>query len=139
MFEPYEERKIWGSVLHVFSSDHASVSCLQVEADYRCSCHHHQYRANQFVLLDGCICIEQWNQGLALPSRIKILQPGNTHIVPSLIWHRFRVIASGRLIEVYWADAGGTVSMDDIVRNDEGGKDDFDGLKELLARGQNDS
>ncbi len=131
-FEPYKEEKIWGEVQHIFASEHAAVSCLELKADFRCSCHCHKERANLFALSEGCVCVEQWNHGLDRPSTITILQPGQVHTVYSGVYHRFRVIASGKLVEVYWPDEGGVVSMDDIVRHNEGGPDDFEELKKRL-------
>ena len=131
-FKPHSENKCWGKSLHIFSSEHAAVSCLELKADFRCSRHCHNERANLFALLEGCICIEQWDHGLKRPSTIRILRPGQIHTVHSSIYHRFRVISSGKLVEVYWPDEGGVVKIDDIVRHDEGGPDDFEDLKELL-------
>lgn len=132
-FQPIHEKKCWGEVLHVFSSPNAAVSCLNVNWGWRCSIHKHVERANSFAVIGGVLAVEDWPEGRDQPSRVRIVQPGETVTVPSGIWHRFRVIASGQVIEVYWPDTGGTVRMDDIEREDVGGRDDE---KELVRISQ---
>ena len=69
--------------------------------------------------------------------KIILLGPGDTLIVPSGVLHRFRVLCSGSLIEVYWPDRhGGQVRTDDIVRETTGGRDDMDDLKQKLERAE---
>ncbi len=114
------EDKIWGQVWHIFNSDQSAVSHLQVEKGHCCSRHKHLERANMFAVISGVIEIEQWNGDLGT-MMVRKLVPGDTCIVPSGIIHRFRVIESGQVIEIYWPDvSGGKVQEDDIVRLDEG-------------------
>jgi mannose-6-phosphate isomerase-like protein (cupin superfamily) len=112
------EQKIWGEVSHFFASDHAAVSHLRVKAGYQCSRHIHLQRANMFSVLSGQLIIEEWRPKLWFFH----LVPGESHTVPSGILHRFRVLESGEVIEVYWPDRGGIVLLDDIQRLDEGGR-----------------
>jgi len=121
MFQPKSEIKVWGKVLHIFSSEHAAVSCLEVKKGYQCSRHSHRERANMFCVQEGAIEIEEWN---STGSRLStMLGPGSSYVVPSGILHRFRVIESGMMVEVYWPDVeGGKVRSDDIERLDTGGK-----------------
>lgn len=117
------EIKCWGSVIHVFASDHAAISCLWVEAGHQCSRHYHVDRANQFTVMSGCIEVEEWDiMGDMITT---VLSAGGTHAVPSGRIHRFRVLESGQVVEVYWCDfVNGNekkVRLDDIVRLDEGG------------------
>lgn len=128
-FEPFSEEKVWGRVQHIFVSPHAAVSCLEVRAGYRCSRHLHSQRANLFAVLEGQIVVEIWPNGR---SELIELGPGDTCTVPSGVPHRFRVLQSGRVVEVYWPDRGGEVSMADIHRFDVGGEDDLAGLKGRL-------
>ena len=132
MFEPIREDKVWGSVIHAFASPHASVSCLEVNKGFRCSTHRHLDRANQFILLSGCVVIEQWIDGLDKRPHRSILIPGSILTVPSWLYHRFRVWQSGQIIEVYWPDHGGSVRPEDIDRNDTGGPDDLDELEHII-------
>ncbi len=135
-FQPFTEKKCWGEVTHIFASPHAAVSCLRVDAGQRCSCHLHFERANQFTVLEGSIVVEWWEGGFYGRKRIKMLTPSEVFAVPSFVPHRFRVIESGKVVEVYWADRGGEVRMNDIHRKDVGGPDDLDELKrEVLAAG----
>jgi mannose-6-phosphate isomerase-like protein (cupin superfamily) len=118
----YEE-KAWGRVMHVFAKWHSAVSYLEVAEKTRSSWHRHHCRANHFVCLSGEIVVEIEEQELV--SRI-VLVTGDSYTVPAMVWHRFRVLSSGSLIELYWCDGfqGGTVNESDIERRDEGGADD---------------
>jgi len=112
------EEKCWGEVWHLFHSEHAAVSYLKLNAGFRCSRHYHAERANQFVVISGRIMVE-WGTELECCTE---LGPDEAFTVPSKILHRFRVLESGVVIEVYWPDVpGGKVRQDDIVRFDEGG------------------
>jgi len=124
-----KEQKVWGWVTHIFSSDQAAVSCLEVKAGYRCSKHFHQERANLFAVQEGVVCVEMWEGS---KRTLNVLRAGDVFTVPSMQWHRFRVMESGRLVEVYWPDMGGGVRMEDIVREDEGGSDDLEELKKEI-------
>ena len=116
---PFWEEKCWGEVLHCFHNSQASVSYLKVREGYRCSRHFHEDRANDFIVISGQIMIEVWSKGKE--PKTELLIPGDTFSVLSKIVHRFNVIESGDLIEVYWPDRGGVVSIDDIIRLDVGG------------------
>lgn len=127
-FEPVTEDKVWGKVQHIFASPHAGVSCLIVKAGYQCSIHYHEKRGNLFTVLEGEIVVETFECTPRIPfdlanvvrfKRIK-LTPGRSYSVDPLIWHRFKVIQSGRVVEVYW-NALGDVDQKDIVRFDQGG------------------
>lgn len=116
------EQKVWGEVAHVFVSDRAAVSYLRVTKGTRSSRHFHQDRANQFIVLSGRLVVEEWRPGgdtLAIS-----LVAWQSYSIPSGVLHRFRVLESGEVIEVYWPDRGGTVRLDDIERLDEGGEDE---------------
>lgn len=115
------EEKVWGRVLHTFVSEHAAVSYLEVKEGFRCSRHCHKERANLFAVVDGRIVVEEW---VDVGVRRHDLIGGMIHVVPSGVLHRFRVIESGHVVEVYWPDRpGGKVRMDDIKRLDIGGRD----------------
>ena len=117
------EKKCWGEVWHLFVSEHAAVSYLKLNKGFRCSQHHHEERANQFVVISGRIVVEEFSHGTT-PTEVR-LGSDHSYIVPSGIKHRFRVLESGQVVEIYWPDVhGGKVRQDDIVRFDEGGVDD---------------
>ena len=124
MNQHVKETKVWGTVQHIFhDEDRAAVSYLEVNAGFRCSTHTHAWRANQFSVISGRIIIEEWDSNNKIVSTM--LYSGESHTVPSGVTHRFRVLESGVVIEVYWADTiGGAVLLDDITRFNEGGKDD---------------
>lgn len=117
------EKKVWGSVWHLFTSHSAAVSHLKLKAGFCCSRHKHLERANQFSVISGRVAIQQWDKFDDMTE--VILESGNSLTVPSGVIHRFRVLQSGTMVEVYWPDvACGWVRLDDIERLDEGGVDD---------------
>lgn len=137
MFSPKTEKKCWGRVQHIFSSPHAAVSLLDVKAGFKCSTHRHMYRGNLFAVKSGMIVVERWLEGFGTKSTFIELGPGDTVSVPALELHRFRVTASGFVVEVYYPDNGGMVSINDIERLDEGGDDDITELRKEM-RGVSD-
>ena len=113
------EKKCWGEVWHIFTSDHAAVSHLKLVAGFCCSIHKHLERANMFAVLSGRLVVEVWEAGSIASFE---LGPGDTHTVRSCVRHRFTVLEDGEAIEVYWPDhAEGRVRQDDIVRYSLGG------------------
>ncbi len=138
VFTPYVEDKIWGSVQHIFGSPYAGVSCLTIKKGYRCSTHYHEYRGNLFNVLEGVLVVETFNEepcveGTSVSlATSKVLHPGDTLTVPAGDWHRFRTLTNGRVVEVYWDDRG-PVDQDDIVRLDEGCKENWEELVALYG------
>ena len=121
MYKYEWEDKCWGKVQHVFASEQAAISHLVVNRGWRCSKHLHRERANLFAVSSGCIAVDEWDK----EKRIKttFLEVGEVHVVPSGVMHRFRVVSSGVVIEVYWSDVDdGRVSLSDIDREDAGGQ-----------------
>ena len=113
------DEKVWGYTSHVFCSDFAAVSYLETEAGFMCSRHRHAERLNLFACVQGRLLVEWWDKdGVRF---FVILVPGETCSIPSGVLHRFQVLESGRVIEVYWPDRGGVVRHDDIDRLDVGG------------------
>ena len=120
---PFWEEKCWGRVLHCFSSEQASVSYLEVLEGNQCSRHYHRWRANTFIVVSGMIVVEKWKQkdGSDQPTTTP-LYPMDCCTVPSNQLHRFKVLESGTIIEVYFPDkVGCKVDLDDIERLDVGG------------------
>lgn len=124
VISPSPERKCWGEATHIFTDHHCAVSYLKVIEGSRCSKHVHRWRANQFFVTYGKIVVEEFDCQLNF-IRATFLTSGQAYTVPSRVPHRFRVIESGEVIEIYWSDIiGGSVRLDDIERFDEGGVDD---------------
>lgn len=115
------EQKDWGEVLHLFLRDDAAVSMLHVEKDFRCSRHYHKDRANMFIVVSGKIDVLICDHKTSPGPRVAHLESGHAVVVESGCLHWFEVVEAGTVIEVYWADKGGKVSIDDIVRKDVGG------------------
>jgi len=121
------ESKIWGLVQHVFLSNQAAISVLQVERGFQCSKHYHNYRVNQFTVISGKLLIQEFPSvccDCPVCSGVNelVLGPGQSYKVYPGRVHRFRVLQSGKVVEVYWGyKEHDVVSIDDIVRLDEGG------------------
>ena len=119
---PFWEEKCWGRVLHCFSNEQASVSYLEVLEGNQCSRHYHKKRANTFIVVSGMIVVEKWRSHADdAPIVTTPLYPMDSTTVPSGQLHRFKVLESGTVIEVYFPDKGGKVDLDDIERLDVGG------------------
>jgi hypothetical protein len=123
------EKKVWGEVIHVFNSMLVGVSVLRVKAGSRCSRHLHEWRANRFCIVSGKIEVWEWhsvNHVVGTPNipLTKVVLDANgperTVMVSAGTPHMFKVIEDGMVVEIYTPD-GGMVSIDDIVRFDEGG------------------
>lgn len=121
--------KIWGKTRCLVDNSFYSEHELHLETGGICSCHYHQHRANLFCVESGIVKIV-WAFAWGMSS--KILTPGNTHVVPSLVTHQFQCIKQGTMKEVYFPDRGGVVSNSDIIRLTQGVKIDFD-LEENLG------
>lgn len=121
---PRWEKKCWGWVWHLHVSDEVAVSFLMVEKGYRSSWHKHRQRTNMFAVIAGEVLIEKDAKvGNIMTNPItKYLASGQTYTVPPNVYHRFRVIESGMMVEVYTIDA--KVKLNDIERLDVGGSDD---------------
>jgi mannose-6-phosphate isomerase-like protein (cupin superfamily) len=117
------EKKVWGTVRHVFESFHAAVSILEVEAGTFCSRHSHAQRVNRFIVQSGSIDIVEYeDDGEKVVSRLT-MSPGDVHDVEAGVVHRFEVIESGIVVEVYFpARPGDVVFAEDIERLDTGGR-----------------
>jgi len=129
------EEKCWGRVRHDFYGPDVGLSRLELDPGFRCSRHYHEQRVNHFVVIEGSVCIERWPGGPGRPKTMTVLSAGDSLSVPAGEWHRFRTMAGGTVIEVYWPDPKrepAEVRFDDIVRADEGGEDDLDGLEREL-------
>lgn len=128
---PVWEDKCWGRVRHIFTSSYAAVSELEINEGWMCSKHWHVHRINQFTVLAGAIAIEEWYLHSEEP-KLSVVRAGETLTVPTLVKHRFSVLETGRMIELYWqANLEHPVDIEDIVRDDVGGPCD---LKELEVR-----
>jgi quercetin dioxygenase-like cupin family protein len=111
-----QEDKAWGRVRHIFDTPQCAVSVLEVERGGYSSRHFHEYRVNRFLVQSGCIEVVEYDGASEKRTR---LNPGDVHDVNAGIVHKFDVIESGIVVEVYWPAIG--VSFKDIKRLDIGG------------------
>lgn len=123
-----EETKCWGTVRHIFDKD-MSASLLRVKAGFCCSIHRHMRRWNRFIVVSGKIAVVTYDKELKVQSK-DTLMPRHRDIdgyletlcIAPTIWHRFEVLESGLVAEVYWTTDGSDVEHSDIVRMDVGGR-----------------
>ncbi len=113
------EKKDWGRVAHVLISEQCIVSHLEVEAGGYCSTHRHRYRTNLFFVITGKIQVDTFGTN----PECHIIERGESAFVEAGTFHRFEVIESGTVIEVYGPGEGldPKVSIDDIDRLNQGG------------------
>jgi len=122
-YKPTWEEKCWGRAWHRFYDEHLGESLLEVNKGWQCSIHWHADRWNSFISTNAVLEIECFGSCKNEPSleTSTILEPGNSFAVMPKIWHRFRVLESGKIIETYWTNDGSLCKFDDIIRWDEGG------------------
>lgn len=108
-------RKHWGWTTEIRPDLHF----LELEAGGYSSVHAHRARANLFAVHSGIVLIRLW---WGTHEETVTLGAGEVFEVPSLVLHQFEVVEAGTMTELYYADRGGTVRSDDIVRFGEGGK-----------------
>lgn len=118
------ETKCWGRVWHRFNDEIINESLLEVNKGYQCSIHWHNDRWNCFISIDATIGIETFGPSTSVPrfNDQIIIKPGESHIIPPRIWHRFYILEPGKIIEVYWTTNGSICNVNDINRLDVGGK-----------------
>jgi len=120
LVHPPWEDKCWGRVQHFFSNDDSSVSHLEVKRGWRCSVHHHEDRYNLFLVVEGEIDVEVFLHDEIPVQSTQRVSAGGMFVVPPGIKHRFKVVESGRVVEVYWPRKV-TCRHSDIIRDDVGG------------------
>lgn len=112
-----QEVKAWGKVRHLFDTPQCAVSVLEVEKGGYSSRHYHEWRINRFLVQSGQIEVVHYDGS---HEERFTLKPGDVHDVPAGVVHRFEVVESGIVVEVYWPAVG--VSIQDIKRLDTGGR-----------------
>lgn len=116
------EQKVWGTAMHVFNSSFAAVSILQTIAGGYCSRHSHKQRVNRFIVQSGAIDVVEYDAGGDVETSRLRMYAGDVHDVEAEVVHRFEVVVSGVVVEVYFpAHPGGMVYAGDIDRIDVGG------------------
>lgn len=123
MYRVETESKVWGTARHVFSDPHAAVSILETLKGGYCSRHFHSQRVNRFIVQSGVIEVVEYNPGGELEVNRTRMEAGDVHDVEAGVVHRFEVIESGQVVEVYYPQRPiDRVSHDDIIRLDLGGR-----------------
>lgn len=111
--------KCWGKTKELVDSPFYSKHELEIVAPSHCSLHYHEERANRFIVVSGLVeIIEMFGP----TAKRTLLGPDNTYDVASLVPHMFVVHKDGRMFEEYFADRGGEVRRNDIIRIVEGSK-----------------
>lgn len=124
------EAKAWGRVWHFRQDIRVLGDLLEVQAGHRSSWHKHTAMDNHFAVLSGAVVIEQVDP-ITQHLKVTVLRASQSLLVAACVFHRFRVIESGTLIETYTPAAP---RSKDIVRFDQGGQDDVDQLRRFVDR-----
>lgn len=113
------EQKCWGTTEELQRTDVMSLHRCEVVAGGYCSMHYHTYRDNVFIVETAKIAVVE----LCSDHRFyKVLPPRSSYIVKAHVPHRFIVLESGLLWEVYWPNNPACpLDVNDIVRYDTGG------------------
>tara|TARA_R110000868_G_scaffold115679_13_gene308808 strand:- start:2548 stop:2988 length:441 start_codon:yes stop_codon:yes gene_type:complete len=121
---PIWELKCWGRAWHRFNDEQLNESLLEVNKDWQCSIHWHTNRYNCFICINAIIGVEDFGPAENEPilTNVTIIKEGESFTIFPKRWHRFYVIQSGRLVEIYWTTNGQACEVDDINRWDIGGK-----------------
>lgn len=127
-----KEEKVWGTVVHLHLGPTCMNSYLQVNPGYRCSRHYHVNRHNLFYVVSGRIVVELFAGDEVTVQAV--VGPGEALKVPPKMVHRFRTLEGGVVVETYWTTNGLLVDPNDIVRFDEGGKEDDKEFEELCQK-----
>jgi len=118
MANPLQE-KIWGTTRCDINTPFYSSHLLAIDRGGFSSMHYHRNRANKFRIVRGTVEIFV---AFGLNIERHLLTDGNELIVPSLVVHGFAASEDASMVEEYYPDRGGRVSIDDIVRLCHGGK-----------------
>lgn len=116
--------KTWGRVWHRFEDGIANESLLDVKAGYQSSIHYHNNKWNCFISIDAIIVVEEFvvKDGENKVISSTQITPGKSHIVLPKKLHRFYIVKSGKVLEIYWPSNGHKCDPNDIIRLNEGGK-----------------
>lgn len=114
--------KAWGKVWHRLNDEISNESLLEVKVNYQSSIHFHTNKWNCFISIDAIIVVEEFKDEKLEPINKFMINPGSSHVVPPQKLHRFYVVKSGKVLEVYWTTNGEKCDVDDITRLDIGGR-----------------
>lgn len=107
--------KCWGTTECLLELPMIQVHRINFVKGGNCSVHYHNGRYNAFYVLEGRLEIQGWTERGALV--VDLLSPGELHVVPPGVKHRFRGNTDGRALEIYFP---GEMSTHDIVRLSQG-------------------
>lgn len=106
--------KIWGSRKRLLLTSFVEVDLLDLKKDSFCSIHFHDTKYNYFYSVSAIIQINTELGNI-------ILNPGEDLTINPHITHQFRVLKSGKVIEVAYVKKG-KINVEDIKRATQGGK-----------------
>lgn len=112
------EHKPWGTTRLLHADENLQVAQIVVHKAGYCSLHYHCHKCNLFVLVSGAL----WVWTASATWRLEERGRRECH-VPPRVRHRFVSPAGCTALEVYIAEAGFALEIDDIVRLDSGGTD----------------
>jgi len=108
------EPKIWGERWMVREDSTHTTNILTLKAGYRCSWHRHTCKYNLFAVISGVVEIDAERNGCRTTTE---LYEGQALTVEPGVWHEFRVIEDGLMLEEMYVEYDDT----DIDRMKIGG------------------
>jgi len=112
--------KIWGETSKLVPWGFHEVHYLSIKKGGFCSEHLHRGRTSFFFVISGRLKISLWSEGQKEMEDQTILGPGDSTIIPLLVFHKFEALEDTLAIETY--ELKGT--NEDIERRTQGGRID---------------
>jgi len=106
--------KIWGTRKRLLLTDTTEVDLLDLKKGSFCSIHSHNFKYNYFYDISAIVQIKTELGDI-------ILRPGEDVTVNPHIIHQFKIIKSGKVLEIAYVNKG-IINMEDIIRTKQGGR-----------------
>lgn len=111
--------KVWGVKKSLYASKTTEIDLLTLKKDTFCSIHYHNFKYNQFNVIEGCVAIETYVSSYTI-QRIT-LRAGESHTIYAPAIHRFVALEDSKVVEIAYANNSKAIT-NDIVRLFQGGK-----------------
>lgn len=106
---------VWGKRWIVRRDDTHETSILYVNANHRCSWHHHEHKHNRFACISGLVAVVTQSGGGKAGN--VTLKAGDMYDVPAGVKHEFRALEDSVVVEEMFV----VYAPEDIVRAHVGG------------------
>lgn len=114
------EKKLWGVARHKYADDSVQLVEIEGDAGAASSLHHHEKKENTFLVGSGQIDIYYADEGGDEYLRTSLTRQDQPFSVPSMQRHRMVFRTETKAVELYCADPGEVLDVNDIVRHADG-------------------